>query len=235
MNTAYFDHNSTATNFYNSVQAEQAHQAYRFLQQTPSLMPTSTYPTSNLRSGQSGVQSDGTNYDACKLYDSTSSQAFKAEAFKDCGLTKDQNGFKAPDHQMSANGWANSLRPSPSSTAMSSDMRSFDAVAACSRTVSDAWSSAGCCNSTSMSSAGVGAPPNAFYPWMAIAGTYLCQFGVRILPGKSTLTTLSTLITLITLTMAAQLGSGRGSNIEFNITIIIYNISLELLKQRKQR
>ncbi|CAG2165849.1 unnamed protein product [Oppiella nova] len=67
-------------------------------------------------------------------------------------------------------GWPNSLRPSPSSTAMSAEMRNFDAaaVAACSRSMSD-WT-AGCCNTTTMAGAAVGGPPNAFYPWMAIAG-----------------------------------------------------------------
>ena len=184
MNTAYFDHNSSAAaGFYNSVQAEQAHQAYRFASQSAlsSLMPTSTYPTANLRSGQTAVQADGTTYDSCKLYDGTSAQPFKTEAFKDCGITKDQNGFK-PDHQMPATNWANSLRPSPSATSMSTDMRNFDAtVAACSRSVTDPWSAAGCCNSSTMSSAGVGGAPNSFYPWMAIAGTYLLHPLIRYL------------------------------------------------------
>nr|AGV52781.1 ultrabithorax protein [Archegozetes longisetosus] len=170
MNTAYFDHSSPATGFYNTAAAE-AHQAYRsFSQSALSLMPTaSSAYQANLRSNQTSAASDGAaNYvdAACKLYDGATSQAFKSE----CGLTKDQNGFKAPDHQMAATAWQNSLRPSPSSTAMpGADMRSFDAAAAaCSRSVSDAWSA--CCNSTTMSSAAVGAPPNAFYPWMAIAG-----------------------------------------------------------------
>jgi len=172
MNTAYFDHSSPATGFYNTAAAE-AHQAYRsFSQSALSLMPSaSSAYQANLRSNQTSAASDGAaNYvdAACKLYDGATSQAFKSE----CGLTKDQNGFKAPDHQMAATAWQNSLRPSPSSTAMSgADMRSFDAAAAaCSRSVSDAWSA--CCNSTTMSSAAVGAPPNAFYPWMAIAGRY---------------------------------------------------------------
>jgi hypothetical protein len=29
-----------------------------------------------------------------------------------------------------------------------------------------------------MASAAVGAPPNAFYPWMAIAGTYTSHYGL---------------------------------------------------------
>ncbi|XP_054162562.1 homeotic protein ultrabithorax-like [Oppia nitens] len=167
MNTTYFDHNTSATGFYNAVPADQAH-AYRSAyasQSALSLMPTSTYPAS-LRSSQSGIQSDGTNYDGCKLYDTTSTQPFKSEAFKDCGLTKEQNGFKAPtDHQMSS-GWPNSLRPSPSSTALTSDMAAT--VAACSRQM-DVWNT-GCCNTTTMTGATIGGNPNAFYPWMAIAG-----------------------------------------------------------------
>jgi hypothetical protein len=165
MNTAYFDHNNPATGFYNSAEA---HQAYRSFSQSAlsSLMPSSSVYQANLRSNQTTGASDGAaNYvdpAACKLYEGASSQAFKSE----CGLTKDQNGFKAPDHSMTANSWQTSLRPSPSSTAISSaDMRSFDA--ACSRSVAD-WTA--CCNNTTMASAAVGAPPNAFYPWMAIAG-----------------------------------------------------------------
>jgi hypothetical protein len=167
MNTAYFDHNNPATGFYNSAEA---HQAYRSFSQSAlsSLMPSSSVYQANLRSNQTTGASDGAaNYvdpTACKLYEGASSQAFKSE----CGITKDQNGFKAPDHSMTANSWQTSLRPSPSSTAISSaDMRSFDA--ACSRSVAD-WTA--CCNNTTMASAAVGAPPNAFYPWMAIAGTY---------------------------------------------------------------
>ena len=184
MNTTHFDYNPTTPTFYNSVQAE-AHQAYsRFAaqhqQSLSQLMPGTTYQASNLRSGQGGIQSDGTNYDACKLsYDSSSTQAFKTEAFKDqCGLKADQNGFKAPDQmsQMTSN-WATSLRPSPSSTAaMSAEMRTnFDAVAACSRAaMSDAWSATNCCNSTTMTGATVS--QHNFYPWMAIAGNYLLHF-----------------------------------------------------------
>jgi len=104
MNAAYFDHNSTATTgFYNQVQAEQAHSAYRSLasQSALSLMPSSTYPT-NLRASQTGIQSDGFNYDGSKLYDSFNAQPFKSEALRDCGLTKDQNGFKpSGDHTIS--------------------------------------------------------------------------------------------------------------------------------------
>lgn len=167
MNTAYFDHGSGG--FYNSAEA---HQAYRSFSQGLSLMPTASSAYQAARSNQAGGAADGaSNYvdAACKLYDGSAGQAFKPE----CGLTKDQNGFKAPDHQMAAAGWQTSLRPSPSSTsAMTTpDMRGFDAAAAaaCSRSVTDAWSA--CCNSTTAASAAVGAPPNAFYPWMAIAGS----------------------------------------------------------------
>lgn len=76
------------------------------------------------------------------------------------------------------------LRPSPSAAAMSGvtgadPMRSFDAAAAaaCSRSVSDAWSA--CCQSTTAASA-VGAPANAFYPWMAIAGIYQLILSMNI-------------------------------------------------------
>ena len=172
MNTAYFDHSGTATSgFYNSAAVE-AHQAYRsFSQSALSLMPSASSAYQAVRSNQSTGAVDGSaNYvdAACKLYDGTSNQ-FKSE----CGLTKDQNGFKATDHQMAAAGWQTSLRPSPSTAGMTTaDMRSFDAAAAaaCSRSVSDAWSA--CCNSTTVASPAVGAPPNAFYPWMAIAGRY---------------------------------------------------------------
>lgn len=54
------------------------------------------------------------------------------------------------------------LRPSPSSGAggMSTpDMRNFDAAA---------WSA--CCNNNAMNANAMSAGPNAFYPWMAIAG-----------------------------------------------------------------
>lgn len=189
MNTAYFDHGSTANGFYNSAEA---HQAYRtFSQSALSLMPSAAsvasaaYATSasNLRSGQSSVtgSSDGSvtsNYvdAACKLYDGSqaANQAAAAAAFKsECTLSSksEQNGFKAPEHQMTS-AWQSSLRPSPSSAGMTTpDMRSFDAAAAaaaCSRSVSDAWSA--CCNNTTMNASPMGAPPNAFYPWMAIAG-----------------------------------------------------------------
>lgn len=173
MNTAYFDHSTGATGFYNT----EAHQAYRsFSQSALSLMPTASSAYQAARSNQATGANDGAaNYvdAACKLYDGASTQAFKSE----CGLTKDQNGFKAPDHQMAPSAWQTSLRPSPSSAGMTgADMRSFDAAAAaaCSRSVSDAWSA--CCNSTTVASAAVGAPPNAFYPWMAIAGSVTYAF-----------------------------------------------------------
>lgn len=143
---------------------------------------------SNLRGNQSSSvagSNDGSvssNYvDACNKLYGDGSQANQAAvaaaaAFKnaECGNLSgnhktDQNGFKAPDHQMSS-AWQSSLRPSPSSTSMGTpDIRSFDAAAAaCSRSVSDAWSA--CCNNGSMNSNAMGPPPNAFYPWMAIAG-----------------------------------------------------------------
>lgn len=192
MNTAYFDHSSTANGFYNSAAAEAHQAAYRsFSQSALSLMPSAATvasaayasSASNLRTGQSSVSgsNDGSvtsNYvdAACKLYDGNqaanqaAAAAAAAAAFKsECSLSKsDQNGFKAPDHQM-ASAWQSSLRPSPSSAGMTTpDMRSFDAAAAaCSRSVTDAWSA--CCNG-SMNTASMGAPPNTFYPWMAIAG-----------------------------------------------------------------
>ncbi|KAI2810004.1 hypothetical protein BLOT_001158 [Blomia tropicalis] len=185
MNTAYFDHGGTANGFYNTAAAE-AHQAASGCQ-----CCYASSASANLRGGQSSVtgSNDGTvssNYvdAACKLYDgSQANQAAVAAAFKnECNLQSsgtnnsnnktDPNGFKAPDHQSMANAWQTSLRPSPSSAGMTTpDMRSFDAAAAaaCSRSVSDAWSA--CCNNTAMNSAPMGAPtPNHFYPWMAIAG-----------------------------------------------------------------
>src|SRR5699024_9378420 len=120
---------------------------------------------------------------ACKLYDgnqaANQAAAAAAAAFKsECSLSNknDQNGFKAPEHQMTS-AWQSSLRPSPSSTGMTTpDMRSFDAAAAaaCSRTVSDAWSA--CCNNPNMNTTPMGAPANAFYPWMAIAGMHMLCF-----------------------------------------------------------
>jgi hypothetical protein len=99
MNTAYFDHSGSAAGFYNSAAAE-AHQAYRsFSQSALSLMPGASSAYQSARSNQTTGGSDVTsNYvdAACKLYDG-SSTPFKAE----CGLNKDQNGFKPPDHQMS--------------------------------------------------------------------------------------------------------------------------------------
>lgn len=211
MNTAYFDHGSTANGFYNSAEA---HQAYRsFSQSALSLMPSAANvasaayasSSSNLRTGQSSVNLGSVGADgvggsgaagngssssyvdaACKLYGQESGQvsasqaaaaaaaaAFKSECSQLSNVNKsDQNGFKAPDHQMNASAWQSSLRPSPSSTSMSGpDMRSFDAAAAaaCSRSVSDAWSA--CCNTPNMN-AGMGGT-NSFYPWMAIAG--LCH------------------------------------------------------------
>lgn len=213
MNTAYFDHGSTANGFYNSAEA---HQAYRsFSQSALSLMPSAATvasaayanSSSNLRTGQSSVNigsvgADGvggggggngsSNYvdAACKLYGQESGQvsasqaaaaaaaaAFKSECSQLSNVNKsDQNGFKAPsEHQMNASAWQSSLRPSPSSTSMSGpDMRSFDAAAAaaCSRSVSDAWSA--CCNNPNMNAPMGGS--NAFYPWMAIAGLFIIFF-----------------------------------------------------------
>lgn len=173
MMNSYFDHSSTA-GFYNPAHqaAAEAHQAaYRSFSQTLSLVPSATQSY-----GQSGTRSNSTpseasnNYvdAACKLYDgSQSSSNFKSS---EC-ISKETNGFKTPsnsDQMTPASAWNSSaLRPSPSSVSMAGmaadPMRSFDAAAAaCSRSVSDAWSA--CCQG---SSAG---PTANFYPWMAIAG-----------------------------------------------------------------
>ncbi|RWS17898.1 ultrabithorax protein-like protein [Dinothrombium tinctorium] len=175
MMNSYFDHGG---GFYNTAHqaAAEAHQAaYRSFSQGLTLVPSATQsPYQTTRSNASNVAADASNYvdAACKLYDSTGSTSQTASAFKaECGLTKDQNGFKAAD-QMSAAGWnATALRPSPSAgmsaVAATDPMRSFDAAAAaCSRSVTDAWSA--CCQSSTAATA-VGAPTNAFYPWMAIA------------------------------------------------------------------
>lgn len=168
---SYFDHSSTA-GFYNPAHqaAAEAHQAaYRSFSQSLSLVPSATQSY-----GQSGTRSNSTpsetsnNYTdpACKLYDgSQSSSNFKT----DC-ISKETNGFKTPsnsDPMTPTSGWNSSaLRPSPSSVSMAGmaadPMRSFDAAAAaCSRSVTDAWSA--CCQGGSGGSAN-------FYPWMAIAG-----------------------------------------------------------------
>lgn len=188
MNTAHFDYGSPPNGFYNPADAH--HQAYRsFSQSALSLMPSpatvaSVYAntTSNLRTGQSTVAgtNDGSvssNYGdpTCKLYDGNQSGSQNAAAsatFKsECSLSSknDPNGFKTPEHQM-ASAWQSSLRPSPSSTGMSTpDLRGFDAAAAaCSRQMTDAWTA--CCTNTNMNASPMGPAGNAFYPWMAIAG-----------------------------------------------------------------
>lgn len=172
---SYFDHSSAG--FYNpahqAAAAAEAHQAYRSFSQTlSSLGPTaSAYQSSRSNSATATGDSTGTYDAACKLYD-TSSVTGPASAFKtECGIGKDQNGFKAPDQMTPTSAWNTAMRPSPSSVAMAGDpMRSFDAAAAaaCSRSVTDAWSA--CCQSSTAAATAVGAPANAFYPWMAIAG-----------------------------------------------------------------
>lgn len=176
MMNSYFDHSSTA-GFYNPAHqaAAEAHQAaYRSFSQNLSLLPSATQSY-----GQSGTRSNSTpseasnNYvdAACKLYDgSQSSSNFKSS---DC-ISKETNGFKTPsnsDPMTPTSAWnsTSALRPSPSSVSMAGiaaaadPMRSFDAAAAaCSRSVTDAWSA--CCQGTS-----AGSSAN-FYPWMAIAG-----------------------------------------------------------------
>lgn len=125
-----------------------------------------------LYGGQDGSQVAAANQAAAAA---AAAAAFKSECSQLTSNGKaDQNGFKAPDHQMNASAWQSSLRPSPSSTSMSApDMRSFDAAAAaaCSRSVSDAWSA--CCNNPNMNPSMGG---SNFYPWMAIAGlfTFFC-------------------------------------------------------------
>ncbi|RWS25788.1 ultrabithorax protein-like protein [Leptotrombidium deliense] len=185
MMNSYFDHGG---GFYNSAHqaAAEAHQAaYRSFSQGLTLVPSASqtaYQTP--RSNATNVAADATNYvdAACKLYDGTaasSQSAFKAE----CGLTKDQNGFKAD--QMG--GWnAAALRPSPSAgmpaVGAADPMRSFDAAAAaCSRSVTDAWSA--CCQSSTAAS--VGAPGNAFFPWMAVAGLIADIIGFAGLAGAN--------------------------------------------------
>lgn len=178
---SYFDHSSAG--FYNPAHqaaAAEAHQAaYRSFSQSLTLVPSAAQTgyqggRSNATAGSSDTTANYVDA-ACKLYDnstvSAQGSAFKAE----CGLNKDQNGFKAPDQMTPTTAWNSALRPSPSSVSMAGDpMRNFDAAAAaaCSRSVTDAWSA--CCQSTSAAQAGaIGAPANAFYPWMAIAGTFV--------------------------------------------------------------
>ncbi|KAI1290076.1 Homeotic protein ultrabithorax [Halotydeus destructor] len=185
MMNSYFDHSSAG--FYNPAHqaaAAEAHQAaYRSFSQSLNLVPGSTTGYQSARSTGNPVATanDGSaNYDACKLYDGSSVAGGQGSAFKaECagvggGLpgNKDQNGFKSPvvDNMTPSSAWNSALRPSPSSvSSMNSDpMRSFES-AMNSRSVTDAWSA--CCNSSGVSAAGaVGAPANAFYPWMAIAG-----------------------------------------------------------------
>ena len=190
MNT-YFEHGGTANGFYNSAAAAEAHQAvsaYRsFSQSALSLMPGAAYAassSSNLRASQSSVSGTNdanatSNYvdAACKLYEGNQAAANQAAAaaaaaFKsECSIKSEPNGFKAPEHQMS-NPWQSSLRPSPSSGTMPTPDMRFDAAAAaaCSRSVSDAWSA--CCSNGTMSTSPMGPGAN-FYPWMAIAGKLL--------------------------------------------------------------
>jgi len=177
MMNSYFDHSSAG--FYNPAHqaaAAEAHQAaYRSFSQGLTLVPSassSAYQGSRTNSAATPTDSTSNYVDAaCKLYDGTSvsgqSSAFKAE----CGLSKDQNGFKAPDQMTATSSWNSALRPSPSSASMSDPMRSFDAAAAaaCSRSVTDAWSA--CCNTSTGAPTVPGLPPGGnFYPWMAIAG-----------------------------------------------------------------
>lgn len=163
MNT-YFDHSA---GFYNPAAAEAHQAAYRSFSQSLSLVPTTPQPSYQpaSRNNSSSTASDSSSYvdAACKsLYDAnqSSQQSSSASVFKgECGLSKEQNGFKAPD-QMSAWNSAASLRPSPS-TGLSMSAGGFDA----SRSMSDAWSA--CCQT---SAGGPSATTSSFYPWMAIAG-----------------------------------------------------------------
>lgn len=190
MMNSYFDHSSTA-GFYNPAHqaAAEAHQAaYRSFSQSLSLVPgagQSAYGQSGGGTRSNSTPSDASNNyvdAACKLYGDGSTHQSSSSTFKsnsDC-ISKETNGFKTPsansDQHMTSptSAWnsaavasAAALRPSPSSVSMAGmaadPMRSFDAAAAaCSRSVTDAWSA--CCQGTS-------AGGSNFYPWMAIAGT----------------------------------------------------------------
>lgn len=136
---SYFEH---STGFYNPAHhpADPHQSAYRSFPHTLSLVPTSpqtAYQPASRTNSSSTASDSSSNYvdAACKLYDANphaNSQPPPASMFKsECSLSKEQNGFKAPD-QMSAWNSAASLRPSSSSGS------GFD-----SRSVSDAWSA--CC------------------------------------------------------------------------------------------
>ncbi|KAL1424253.1 hypothetical protein MTO96_020380 [Rhipicephalus appendiculatus] len=107
------------------------------------------------------------------LYPSDAGGAFKTEC-----LVKDQNGFGSAVKDMAASWPSSSL-----SRAATDPMRPFDASAAAPR-VSDAWTS--CCQSTTAAAAAVAqAPTNAFYPWMAIAGSPTIAWGRLTYRGPS--------------------------------------------------
>lgn len=166
---SYFDHG--ANGFYNPAHhsSADAHQvAYRsFTQGLVPLMPSASSAYQGSRSSSAAASSDSTNYsETSKIYDSSAGVNGQPTAFKSepssCGASaKDQNGFKAPE-RLSPPSWNSPLRPSPSTPMTSDPIRSFDSAA---RSVPDPWSA--CCQGTSAAAA-VGAPTNAFYPWMGI-------------------------------------------------------------------
>lgn len=143
---SYFDH---STGFYNPAHhsvADPHQSAYRTFPHSLSLVPStpqSAYQSSSRTNSSSAASDSSSNYvdAACKLYDPASlpsSQPPTASVFKsECSLSKEQNGFKAPDQMTAAWNSAASLRPSPSSGT------GFDVN---SRSVSDAWSA--CCQNT---------------------------------------------------------------------------------------
>lgn len=148
---SYFDHSSV---FYppSAAAAEVSHHhrwadqaAYRSFSQSLSLVPPSSqtpYQSSFSRSNpsSSSPSDSSNNYEAaCKLYETNGgTSGSQASAFKaECGLSKDQNGFKPPD-QMAASSWnTSSLRPSSSSVSMSGVTPGFESAARS----ADSWSS----------------------------------------------------------------------------------------------
>lgn len=141
---SYFEHSTAG--FYSPAHhpavADPHTSAYRSFPHSLSLMsstPQSAYQPASRTNSSSTASDSSSNYveSACKLYDPnplSSSQPPSASVFKgECGLSKEQNGFKPPD-QMS--GWNStpSLRPSPA-TGSGFDVNS--------RSVSDPWSA--CC------------------------------------------------------------------------------------------
>lgn len=169
MMNSYFDHGSTG--FYNQAVSEVHQAAYRFSNSLSLATPTG-YQTSRSNSGTNDTSNNYVDA-ACKLYDQTSGLCQSGSIKAECGLTKDQNGFKTSDQSATWN--TSSLRPPPSSACISGmpgadTIRGFDSStsSACSRSAADAYVA---CYQSSQAASAVGAH-TALYPWMGLSGNY---------------------------------------------------------------